>query len=127
MRNPLRGASSPAVNPPGRSAKTSIKTAASVTVLVSGPTWSREKPSGNTPSLGNRPKEGLNPTTPQHAAGMRMEPPVSVPMEKVAMPNPTDAALPLLEPPDKRPGAAGLATGPNGGFSPFMQQPSSWQ
>ena len=42
---------------------------------------------------------GFMPTTPQNAAGMRMEPPVSVPNAASTSPCATMAALPLDEPP----------------------------
>ena len=42
---------------------------------------------------------GLSPTMPQAAAGMRMEPPVSVPSVAMAMPVATLTADPPLDPP----------------------------
>ena len=45
---------------------------------------------------------------PQYAAGMRIEPPVSVPRAKSQTPAATSAAEPLLEPPDVRLGSSGL-------------------
>ena len=75
-------------------------TAASRTVRVSGPMWSREKSSGRTPKRLTRPYVGFSPTTPQKDAGMRMEPPVSVPIAAATMP---DA--------DRRAGAAARAAG----------------
>ena len=40
---------------------------------------------------------------PQNAAGMRQEPPVSVPMPAAAMPSVTETAAPDDEPPGTRP------------------------
>ena len=45
---------------------------------------------------------GLSPTTPQNAAGCRMEPPVSVPSESETSRAATDAAEPPEEPPVTR-------------------------
>ena len=50
---------------------------------------------------------------PQAAAGMRIEPPVSVPTVPSDMPVATATADPPLEPPGDRDGSCGLRTGPN--------------
>ena len=44
-----------------------------------GPTVSREGASGYTPATGIRPQVVFRPAIPQQAAGIRTEPPVSVP------------------------------------------------
>ena len=49
------------------------------TVRVSGPTWSQLVENGITPVRLTRPKVGLKPTMPHIHAGVRTEPPVSVP------------------------------------------------
>jgi hypothetical protein len=54
----------------------------------------------------------LSPTTPQNAAGWRIEPPVSVPSDHGAMPAATAAAEPPEEPPGTRVGSQGLRVGP---------------
>src|SRR5258708_10218436 len=54
--------------------------AAPAVVRAKDPTQSRCGESGITSLTETRPKVGLRPTTPQSAEGMRMEPPVSVPM-----------------------------------------------
>ena len=59
---------------------------ASATERASGPTWSSVVLSGTTPSHGSSPSVGFRPTMPQAAAGMRIEPPVSVPTEPKHMP-----------------------------------------
>ena len=64
-------------------------------VRAIGPTWSRLQESGVTPSRGILPYVGLSPTVPQSEEGMRIEPPVSVPME----PKPTPLARATAEPP----------------------------
>ena len=50
---------------------------------------------------------------PQQAAGILIEPPVSVPTVASAMPVATLTADPPLEPPGDRVGSSGLRTGPN--------------
>ena len=59
------------------------------------------------------PKVGFRPTRPHAAAGMRIEPPVSVPSVASAMPAATLAAEPPLDPPGDRDGSSGLRAGPN--------------
>jgi hypothetical protein len=66
------------------------------------PTQSSVVDSGNTPSRGTRRAVGLNPTRPQKAAGMRQEPPVSVPTAARAMPAATETAAPADDPPGMR-------------------------
>ena len=86
--------------------------AASATVRVSGPRWSSDHDSGIAPARLTRPYVGLRPTTPQHAAGSRMEPPVSLPSAPSANPAATAAAEPLLEPPAQWPAFHGFWTSP---------------
>ncbi len=62
---------------------------------------------------------------PQKAAGMRTEPPPSVPSVSGAMPSATAAALPPDEPPDVRVGSHGLPVTPVRGASVTPFQPSS--
>jgi hypothetical protein len=57
------------------------------------------------------------PTTPQRAAGWRIEPPVSDPNVSGANPAATAAALPPDDPPGTRVGSCGLRVGPNAEFS----------
>ena len=64
------------------------------------------------------PTVGLNPTTPQNAAGMRIEPPVSLPMDACPNRSATATPEPLDEPPACRAGSQGLQTSPVHGFSP---------
>ncbi len=66
---------------------------------ASGPTESRVVESGNAPSRGMRIVVGLNPVMPHSAAGMRAEPPVSVPRANAAIPSETETAAPEEEPP----------------------------
>src|SRR5690606_12694244 len=54
---------------------------------------------GITPVRGTRPKVGFMPTTPVYCAGMRLEPPSSVPTAANAIAPATATAEPALEPP----------------------------
>src|SRR5579875_2060598 len=63
---------------------------------------SRERLSGTTPSVVIRPWVVLRPTIPQRDAGIRTEPPVSLPIAAPARPAATATPEPLLEPPGTR-------------------------
>ena len=62
--------------------------------------------------MGTRPRVGLSPTSPQHDAGMRIEPPPSFACATATMPLATAAAEPPLEPPGVWPSFHGLCVGP---------------
>ena len=74
--------------------------------------------SGHTPSNEIRPCVVFRPHTPQHAAGIRTEPPVSHPNATSASPVATATADPLEEPPGISPGSSGLTGVPNHGLVP---------
>src|SRR5215471_8306478 len=97
---------------PSRPASTVSSSAASATVRVIGPRWSRVNSIGNAPVYGTRPCVGLCPTVPHHALGIRTEPPWSPPSARSTSPAATRAALPLEDPPVVRAGSQGLHTGP---------------
>src|SRR6478735_2447913 len=59
-----------------------------------------------------RPRLGLRPTRPQQAAGMRIEPPPSLPCAIGTMPAATDAAEPPEDPPGVWSNDQGLRVGP---------------
>ena len=59
-----------------------------------------------------RPRVGFSPTRPLHAAGIRIEPPPSLPCASGTMPPATAAAAPPLEPPGVRSVSHGLRAGP---------------
>src|SRR6185295_6014565 len=59
-----------------------------------------------------RPRVGLRPTSPQLAAGARMEPKPSLAWAMGSMRAPTAAAAPPLEPEEIRVGSHGLRVGP---------------
>jgi hypothetical protein len=67
----------------------------------------------------------LKPTTPHHAAGMRIEPAESVPSATSTSPAASAAAFPPLEPPASRPGAEGFGTVPKWGFCDEMPYANS--
>src|SRR2546423_14848645 len=68
-------------------------------LLASGPIESSVVDSGVAPAREMRCCVGLKPAIPHSAAGMRPEPPVSVPIAMTALPSPTDTAAPDEEPP----------------------------
>ena len=72
------------------------------TVRAIGPTVSKLGASGKTPSVGTTPHVGLKPTIPQHAAGRRIDPALSVPSADLAEPGRERGAVPPLEPPGIR-------------------------
>src|SRR5947207_10591421 len=90
-----------------------------------GPTWSKLGASGKQPAVGTRSYVGLKPTVPQHADGIRIEPPESLPSAASARPAASAAAEPPLEPPAMRPGASGFGTVPKCGFSEVVPYASS--
>src|SRR3954468_23056757 len=67
-------------------------------------------------SVGTRPGDGRNPTTPQKLAGMRSEPPRSVPSARAIMPVASPHAPPPVEPPALFDGSQGLRVRPNTSF-----------
>ena len=82
--------------------------ALSFTPWVIGPIWSREDAKAIRPYLETAPYVGFMPTTPQNAAGWRIEPPVSEPRANGASYAATHAALPPLLPPGTQSGFAGF-------------------
>ena len=65
------------------------------------------------------------PTTPQKAAGMRSEPPVSEPWASGPMPVASATAAPPLEPPQVRAGFHGFRVGPNTALNVLPPAPNS--
>src|SRR6478609_9968640 len=66
-------------------------------------------------SCGTTPSPCLNPTTPLHAAGMRVDPPPSVATAIGTRPAATATADPPLEPPELRSARQALRVRPNNG------------
>src|SRR6266849_1064021 len=90
----ILGAASPAI--------TASASAQPATLLAIGPIESSVNDSGKAPSVGTRCLLGFQPTRPHSAAGIRVEPPVSVPMAISHMPSATATAPPEVEPPGTR-------------------------
>ena len=96
----------------------------SATVRVSMPSMpSEESPSSGATEM--RPRAGFSPTSPQQAAGMRIEPPPSLPCATGTMPAATAAAAPPEEPPVVRSRSHGLRVGPNRRASVVGRMPYS--
>src|SRR5258706_525434 len=73
------------------------------------------RPKPTSPASGThgvRPRLGFRPTSPQHEAGTRSDPPPSLPWANGIAPAATSAADPPLDPPTPRSGDHGLAVGP---------------
>ena len=96
---------------------TARKRRASSTVRASGPrcwivsNWVGRK------SSGIRPKLGFSPTMPDQEAGIRTEPPMSLPSARGTQPDATAAAEPPEEPPGDRVGSHGFRVTPHRGLS----------
>ena len=71
------------------------------------------------------PGEGRKPTTPQNAAGLRSEPPVSEPVQTGSMSVASAAAEPPDEPPGLSMGLNGLPVAPHTGLRLFEPAPNS--
>ena len=82
--------------------KVSYIKATSLTQRAMGPGVSRVCDNGTIPSRGNTPWETFRPTMPHIAAGIRTDPPVSVPTAQPASPADTATPDPLDEPPGVR-------------------------
>src|SRR6184192_245773 len=103
---------------------TSSREAASSTVRAIGPLV--ENPSRPPYGAGEtRPRAGLMPKSPQHEAGIRIEPPPSLPCAAGASPAATAAAAPPLEPPGVREVSHGLRQSPFSSDSVIAIVPNS--
>jgi hypothetical protein len=92
-------------------ATTSRWRALSATVVVSSPYTAVCDPDG--PGCGMRPWLGFMPTSPEKAAGMRVDPPPSLAVPQGTRPAATAAAEPPDEPPGVRSRAHGLRVTPH--------------
>jgi hypothetical protein len=107
------------IDQPSRSSRPAVAVknrAVSATVRANGPRWvnSSATPSG---TRGIRPNVDFRPTTPQKLAGMRIDPPSSVPTAKGPIPAATAAPAPPLEPPQVWAVDQGLRVTPKSGLS----------
>lgn len=101
------------------------RSAASSTVLQSGPTVSNFAASGTAPLRLSTPEVVLRPTRSFHADGIRTEPPVSDPIPADANPYATDVAAPEDDPPGAASGSwmfGGVAVL---GFTPSPEKANS--
>src|SRR6185312_5680657 len=69
---------------------------------------------------GTRPGDGRSPTTLQNDAGLRNDPPMSLPSQVAAIPVARAAAAPPDEPPATRPGSYGLRVAPKSGLTLWL-------
>src|SRR5436190_22543357 len=76
-------------------------------------------------SAGTTPGEGRKPTTPQNAAGVRSEPPVSEPVHTGSMSQASATAEPPDEPPEVRHGSNGLPVAPQTTLRVLAPAPNS--
>ena len=91
-------------------------------------TWLQASPAQPSPTngpIGLRPRLGFRPNRPHCAAGMRIEPPPSLPWAIGTIPAATAAADPPDEPPAVRSRFQGLRVGPVATGSVEMLIPSS--
>src|SRR6202000_1851671 len=75
--------------------------------------------------LGTRKRLVFKPSTPQHDAGIRIEPPASVACATGRMPAATAAAAPPEEPPAECAGLHGFRTAPSSSDSVLGRRPNS--
>ena len=76
-------------------------------------------------SRGTRPGDGLKPTTLQKLAGLRSEPPRSVPSASGSMPHASATAAPPLLPPHVFVRSYGLRVAPNSALNVCEPAPNS--
>src|SRR5579864_608054 len=98
--------------------------AASSTVRVIGPRWDTV-PNRLNGHAGTRPKLGLSPNMPVNPAGIRIDPPPSVPTASAPIPAATATAAPPLLPPGVFDGFQGLRVIPVSELSVTAFQPNS--
>src|SRR5260370_35705482 len=96
---------------------TGRRSAASRTERAIGPAWSSDHARGIAPRRLVRPYVGFRPTTPQSDAGIRIDPPVSLPIAPKHIPATSAAPLPPLDPPGIRSVAHGFLVGPKCGLA----------
>ena len=82
-------------------------------------------PSGDVGKAGTRARVGFRPKQPVKAAGMRIEPPPSVPSCKAPMPSTAEATAPAEDPPVVMRVSQGLRVKPVSGLSLVAFQPYS--
>src|SRR5699024_11222477 len=99
--------------------------AVSRTVRVTTPSVDSPRPSPLRGPLETRPRLGLSPTSPQAAAGIRMDPPPSLAWAAGTILAATAAAAPPLEPPALRSKSQGVRAGGATAGSVYGGKPNS--
>ena len=103
-----------------------VNAAASIaTVRARKPGESNDGASATPPAREMRPKVVFSPSTPQNAAGSRIDPPVSLPMASGTSPAATAAADPPEDPPGTRPRSHGFEVEPRVACWVVIPQPNS--
>src|SRR6266550_3415848 len=102
-----------------------MPSAVSATVQVRKPSAASAPADGTSGACEIRPRLGLSPTRPQHDAGIRIEPPPSLPCPNPTIPEATAAAVPPEEPPAVREPSHGFRVGPNRSGSVVGRIPNS--
>src|SRR5688500_11012836 len=90
-----------------------------------GPSTERVNQPRSTGQEGTRPGEGLSPTTLQKLAGLRSEPPMSLPSASGTMPQARATAAPPLLPPQVLVRSCGLSVRPNTALKVCEPAPNS--
>ena len=103
----------------------SSSSAASATVRARGPAATRPPSERNPDPVGTRPRDGLSPTSPVAAAGIRMEPPPSEPGATGSRPAATATAAPPLLPPAPSDSSQGVRAGGPTRDSVYAGRPNS--
>src|SRR6266566_700998 len=93
--------------------------------VIAWPTLAPFHPSPRSGPMGLRARVGFRPNSPQHEAGIRIEPPPSVACAMGSMPAATAAAAPPLEPPALISQFQGFLVGPNSRGSVEVESPNS--
>ena len=92
---------------------TASSSATSATVRPIGPSTPIQSATSATGQDGTRPGDGRSPTTLQKLAGLRSDPPRSLPSARATIRAARAAAAPPLLPPALRPGSYGFLVAPN--------------
>ncbi len=106
-------------------AAAAMKAIESPMVRASGPKWDMLSKTLGRMVMGTRPRLGLKPTAPESAAGIRTDPPMSVPSANGTTPVATATADPPDEPPEVRSGFQGLRVTPHRGLDVKLEWANS--
>ena len=113
LLRPTAGSAAGAITPsPGNGAQVASRTAAVSRTECETTCWTETPHSSRIGPIEPRPRDGLRPTRPHMAAGMRIDPPPSEALAHGTIPEATAAAAPPLDPPGPWSGFHGLCVGP---------------